>query len=143
MKMGGTSMLAQLIDVRVRAVAAHNRLAVLAAIKMTHPLFQDGFVRPLIISGLAAILTGCAGPRQVYQASPQPSQDQRLARTEKSIAASKSNPRHRNLANRYTVNATPTNVPKIDVSSPVQPNNCSGIVRNLILTSLEKRQTMV
>jgi hypothetical protein len=110
---------------------------------MTQPLFQDGFVRPLIISGLTAILTGCAAPQQVHQASPLILHDHRVAKTEKSIAANKSNLRHRSTTNRHTVNVTPTNVPKMDVSSPVQPNNNSDTVRNIILKSLEKRQTMV
>ena len=100
-------------------------------------------MRPLIISGLVAILTGCAAPQQVHQASPQILHDHRVAKTEKSIAANKSNPRDRNTTNRHTVNATPTNVPKMDVSSPVQPNNNSDTVRKIILKSLEKRQTMV
>src|SRR5262249_32297288 len=130
-----------LIHVRDRAVAAHS-LAVLPAIKMTQPLFLNGFVRLLIISGLAAILTGCAAPQQVRQASPQIVHDDRVAKTERSIAPNKSNPRHRNMTNRNTVNATPANVPKMDGSPPVQPNN-SDTVRNIILKSLEKRPAMV
>lgn len=102
-------------------------------------------MRPLIISALAAILTGCAGatPQQVHQASPLILHDHPVAKTEKSIAAKKPNPRHRRKANPHTVNATPTSVPKMTVSSPVQPNNNSDTVRNIILRSLEKRQTMV
>jgi|SRR5215471_9090340 hypothetical protein len=109
---------------------------------MTQPIFLDGFVRPLIVSGLTAILTSCAAPQQVRQASPQIVHDYRVAKTEKSTAPSKSNPRHRVMADRYTVNATPANVPKVDVSPPVQPNN-PDTVRNIILKSLEKRQAMV
>jgi hypothetical protein len=92
---------------------------------------------------MAAILTGCAAPQQVHQASPQILHDHRVAKTEKSIAANKSNPRHRNTTNRHPVNATPINVPKMDASSPVQPNNNFDNVRNIILKSLEKRPTMV
>jgi hypothetical protein len=99
-------------------------------------------VRLVIISGLAAILTGCATP-QVHQASPRILREHRVAKTEKAIAESKSNPRHRSTTNRHTVNAAPFDVPKTDISSRVQPKNNSDTVRNIILKSLEKRQTMV
>jgi len=108
---------------------------------MTKPLFQHGFVRLPIISGLVAILTGCAVP-QVHQASPRILHDYRVAKTGKSIAADKSNPRPRSTTNRHTANAAPTDVPKMD-SSPVQLKNNSDTVRTIILKSLEKRQTMV
>jgi hypothetical protein len=98
-------------------------------------------VRPVTISALAVILTGCASaaPQQVRQGSPLILHGHPVTKTEKSIAAEK--PKRK--ANSHTVNAAPTGVPKMEVSSPVQANNNADTVRNIILKSLEKREAMV
>src|SRR5262245_58765647 len=105
-----------------------------AAIKMTQPLFQVGFVRPLVISGLAAILTGCAAP-EVHQESLRILHNHHVAKTEKLIVANKPN-RQRSTTNRHTVNAALTGLQKVDISSDDQPKNNSDTVRNVILKSL-------
>lgn len=77
-------------------------------------------MRPLLISALAATLTGCAcfAPPPV----------QRVAKTENTIAAKKENPRHRGTANTHTKNAKPDILPKMDASSSAQPNDKSNAV---------------
>ena len=79
-------------------------------------------MRLLLISALAAALTGCTcfAPQQVHH----------VAKTEKATAAKKETPRHGRMANTHTKNAKPDISPKMDASPSVQPNDKPNTVIN-------------